>query len=342
VTQILALVLGLVPVVLFLAGLLALDSFKLVTRAAVLRSLGWGALAALIALALNVTALAVLRLDPDVLKRYVAPPLEEVLKAAWVVLLIRRARVGFLVDAGIHGFAVGTGFALAENVYYAWQLGNSDPLLWIVRGLGTAVLHGSTTAVVAILGKRLADLHEAARLGVFAPGLALVTVVHSLFNHLVLHPLLFTALLLVSMPLLVFVVFERSEHATRDWLGAGLDDEVGLIEQVHSGAILDTPRGEYLHSLRTRFDGSVVADMLCWLETYLELALRAKGAMIARAAGIEVPPDPEVRARMGELRYLERSIGATGRLALMPLLPAGRRDLWQIQMLERGRVRKRR
>lgn len=341
-TQILALVLGLVPVVLFLAGLLGLDSFKLVTRAAVLRSLAWGALAALIALAINATALAVLHLDPEVLKRYVAPPLEELLKAAWVVLLIRRARVGFLVDAAIHGFAVGTGFALVENVYYAWNLGDYHPLLWIARGLGTAVLHGSTTAVVAILGKRLSDLHDAARLRLFAPGLALVVVVHSLFNHLVLHPLLFTALLLISMPLLVFVVFERSEHATCDWLGVGLDHEVGLLEQVHSGAIIDTPRGEYLTSLRTRFEGGVVADMLCWLETYLELALRAKGALIARAAGVEVPPDPEVRTRLDELRYLERSIGATGRLAMMPLLPTSRHDLWQLQVLEGAPGRKRR
>ena len=40
------------------------------------------------------------------------------LKALIVVVLIRTHRIGFLVDAAILGFAVGTGFALVENLYY--------------------------------------------------------------------------------------------------------------------------------------------------------------------------------------------------------------------------------
>ena len=47
-----------------------------------------------------------------------SPWLEESLKAALIVYLIRTRRVGMLVDASIYGFAVGTGFALFENFYY--------------------------------------------------------------------------------------------------------------------------------------------------------------------------------------------------------------------------------
>ena len=65
----------------------------------------------------------------------------------------------------------------------------------------------------------------------------------------------------------------------------------------------------------------------------LELSLRAKGLLIARAAGIDLPPDPEVRAQLEEIRYLERTIGATGLLALQPLLRTSRRDLWQAHVL---------
>ncbi len=74
--------------------------------------------------------------------------------------LIRQEKVGFMVDAGIHGFALGTGFALIENFYYALSLGSADPLVWLVRGLGTAVMHGSVTAIVGIVSKDPTDRHE--------------------------------------------------------------------------------------------------------------------------------------------------------------------------------------
>jgi len=141
------------------------------------------------------------------------------------------------------------------------------------------------------------------------------------------------ALLLSVGVLLVAAVFERSERSTREWLGAGLDVDVELLEQILSGEIRHSHAGEYLDSLRTRFPGPVVADMLCYLQIYLELALRAKGMIIARAAGIDLPPDPSVRANFDEMRFLERSIGPTGKLAVHPLLRTGGRELWQLTML---------
>src|SRR5256885_8503991 len=53
---------------------------------------------------------------------------------------LRSAHVGFLVDAAILGFAVGTGFAVVENVYYASVMRDLELGLWLVRGLGTAVM----------------------------------------------------------------------------------------------------------------------------------------------------------------------------------------------------------
>jgi hypothetical protein len=73
--------------------------------------------------------------------------------------------------------------------------------------------------------------------------------------------------------------------------------------------------------------------MLCLLRIHLELSLRAKGILIARAAGVEVPLDEEVRANFEEMRYLERSIGKTGRLAILPLRRTSGRDLWQLHVL---------
>jgi len=330
-----SLAVGILPVLLFLGALRVLDSFKLVHGRDVATSIVTGAACAGVSYAINALLLNTLHLPPAIVSRYLAPIHEEVLKACVVIYLVRRGKVGFMVDAGIHGFAVGTGFALVENVYYALALAHFDFGVWVVRGLGTAMLHGSTTAVAGILARSLTERHDSTALRWFLPGLAIAIVVHSIYNHILLNPLITTALLVVTMPVLVILVFDRSERATQEWLGAGLDGDVDRLEQILGGEVERTPVGEYLESLKSHFSGPVLADMLCLLRIHLELSLRAKGILIARAAGVHLPPDPEVRANLEELRYLERAMGPTGRLAVQPLLRTSSRDLWQVHMLSK-------
>ena len=326
---------GFAPIVLFLLGLRLLDSYKLIHRETLAASLGAGAIAALTAWLVQSQLLGRGWIDPVFLRHFIAPAFEETLKAAFVAWLIRSSRVGFMVDAAIAGFAVGTGFALIENLYYAQALGDTSIGLWLVRGLGTAVMHGSTTAVFAILGKDLGERHQYSGPFLLLPGLGAAIVVHAGFNHLTLNPMLTTAALLVTMPLLLLAVFDRSEKATRDWLGTGLDSEVDMLEQILDGEVAGTPVGRYLETLKAHFPGIIVADMLSLLRIHLELSLRSKGLLIARAAGIDVPLGPDVKANLEELRYLERSIGPTGQLALLPLRRTNSRDLWQIMLLAR-------
>ena len=332
-TAALGLALGTLPVLLFLLALRVLDSYKLVRAPRVMLAIAAGALAALISWIPNAAAIDVLGIDPTLVRRYLAPVIEELLKASLLVIAIRSHRVGFLVDAGLYGFAIGAGFALAENLYYAWAVGTSSLPLWVARGFGTALLHGTTTAVAGILSKHLVDRHRSAALHRFLPGLALATLAHSLYNHVLVNPLLATSLLLLVLPALVFVVFERSERATREWLGTGLDGDLARLEQILGGELEGTAIGDYLETLRSRFDGPVLADMLCLLRIHLELSMRAKGQMMARAAGFDLPLGEDVRANFAELRFLERAIGPTGRLALQPMLQTNSRDLWQRAVL---------
>lgn len=324
----------LLPVLLFLGTLMLLDSYQLVPVHAVLGSIGAGIVAALAAYGLNLVLLDGARVDPVLVRRWIAPLVEETFKAAPMIALIRRERVGFFVDAGIRGFATGSGFAMVEGLYYLGALSGAPPAVWLVRGLGTAVMHGSTTALVGVWSKDLTDRHASRSPRYFVPGLALAIACHSLFNQLLFAPLLAAAAMLALMPALLFAVFARSERATRDWLGRGFDSDAELLELIGSGAINRTPTGAYLDSLRDRFPGAVVADMLCLLQIHAELSMRAKGLLIARAAGVELPIDTEVRASFAEMRYLERAIGPTGRLAILPLRRTSSRDLWQLHMLE--------
>jgi RsiW-degrading membrane proteinase PrsW (M82 family) len=328
--------LSLLPVLAFLALLVLMDSFKLVPLRTVLRSIAAGGLAAVVTFLLHARALDDGSLDPRLFSMWVAPLSEELLKAAFVAFLIRRERVGFLVDAAVHGFAVGAGFALVENVEYLWALPGAGILLWIARGFGTAVLHGSATAVFAIVSKASADRHPRAGWTVFVPGLLAAAALHAAFNRFSAQSLAATVGLLVVLPVVLVAVFERSERATRAWLGVGFDTDAELLRSMMSGDVARTPVGRYLRSLQSKFDGMVVADMVCLLRIQVELSMRAKGLLLAREVGLDLPLGDDVREKLAEMRYLERAIGTTGLLALKPIQTRSRRDLWELYVLEQA------
>jgi protease PrsW len=327
--------LGLAPVLIFLLALIALDSYRLTKFSDVVQALLIGAGVAALCYMVNRELYSHLEIELRTFSRYVGPIVEETLKATYLVYLIRARRVGFLVDAAILGFAIGAGFAFVENLYFLRAAMSASLLTWVVRGLGTAVMHGGTVAILAILSKSTADRFGSERLILFAPGLTLVIVVHGLFNAFILPPVASTVLLLIVFPVLIFVVFQRSESLTRNWLGTGLDSDVELLDLIISGRISDSPIGRYLENLRSRFPYETVVDILCLLRLRVELSARAKGLLMMREAGLDLPPDPELEERFAEVRFLERSVGPTGQLAMLPFLRTSSRDLWQIYMLAR-------
>ncbi|MCM2329640.1 MAG: PrsW family intramembrane metalloprotease [Lysobacter sp.] len=324
---------GLLPVAAFLAALLLLDSYKLVNLRAVVATVAAGVAVAGIGYLVNGWAMGALPIGVPSFVRYVSPLTEELLKGLVIVALIRAHRIGFLVDAAIFGFAVGTGFAMVENLYYLRSFPEAGMGTWIVRGFGTALMHGGATAIFGVMGLAMLERSRRADFLAFLPGFALAAVLHSGFNHLLMTPKLATLAVLVVLPPLFVAVFHRSEKSVGDWLGKGFDADTEMLELINSGRLSDSPVGRYLHELKDRFRGPVVADLLCYLRLHTELALRAKGILMMREAGFEVPVDEPTREKFAEMRYLERSIGRTGLLALQPMLHMSHKDLWQLYML---------
>lgn len=309
---------GVLPVLGFLAALLYLDSYKLVRMRVIIAVVASGLAVALACYFANAFMIAIAGVDFAHYSRYVAPVIEEFGKGLVIVALIRAHRVGFLVDAAIAGFAVGTGFAIFENLYYQHLIPAANVGTWIVRGFGTAIMHGGCTAIFAMAGLSILERAPRLRIVAFVPGFVVAVIVHSAYNHALLPPILSTLAVLIVLPLLLFAVFEHSERATARWLGEGFDADTRLLESITSGHFPDSPAGRYLISLKSRFRGPVVADLLCYLRLHTELALRAKGILMMRDSGFDARLDEPTRAKLAETRFLENSIGRTGKLALMP------------------------
>ena len=325
---------GLLPVIIFLVFLVWMDSYKLVSLRKVLAVIFVGGLTAIASMYINGWLIQELGIDFREYARYVSPFVEEFLKALVVIYLFRSSRIGFLVDSAIMGFAVGAGFALVENYLYLQTHGTAAMGVWIVRGFGTAIMHGGVSAIFAILSQTLTERQMKINPVYYLPGLAAAVFLHSVFNHFLVAPVLQTIGTLLILPPLVSMLFQRSAQSLHDWLELDFDADAKLIEMITSGEFSNSKIGIYLTDLRDKFEGAVVADMLCYLRIYTELAIRAKAALIARENGLELPVGERTRANFEELRYLEKSIGKTGCLAMKPFLLLERKDLWQMQVID--------
>jgi RsiW-degrading membrane proteinase PrsW (M82 family) len=324
-----AIVISLLPVMAFLAMLVVLDNYKLLRPMVLVRAGAMGCAAALVAFGVN--KLLLLAMPAPMLRAAAAPIVEETLKALWPLLLVRRGRIGFIVDGAIIGFAVGSGFAFVENCYYLMQLPHTNLMLWIVRGFGTALMHGGTTAICIMIAVSAEQWHKK---GLFWLGLPAAMLIHCFFNLFLLPPLYNALLQVVGLPLLMMSLFASSEKHTATWLQQGFDSDVALLEQLRSGTFAHTPQGQYLAGFRSSFSSEVVLDLICCLRIHLELAIRAKGILLLRESGLDTPVDASVKSRFDELAYLQKSIGHSGMAILKPLLHTSRKELWQIYFLQ--------
>jgi protease PrsW len=321
------------PIVLFLILMWGMDSFQLVKKRQVFTAVVVGFVVAFTAIIVNMNLLNWLDFSSVTFSRFVAPVSEEILKFLFVAYLIGARKVGFMVDAAILGFAVGAGFAIIENLYYLNAISDAGLLTWFVRGFGTAIMHGSTTAIASVIGKDLFDRKEWPLIFIFLPGLMAVIVIHGLFNMFILPPITTSLLMIMILPPVFIMIFKLSEQNTRRWLGTGLDSDMEMLQLLLAGNISETRLGSYLKKIQDKFTPEVVGDIICYLRVYLELSIKAKGVLIMKESGFNLPPDPETEAQFMELKYLENHIGKTGKLAIQPLLKLNNTDLWQLSMM---------
>lgn len=308
----------------FLNALNALDTYRLLTLRRVATAVAAGVLAAAACYGINTLGF---QHHGGAWAYLGAPAVEEIAKAAFVFYCVARHRVAFPVDAAVTGFAVGTGFALAENVFYLYQLSAAEPLtVWLVRGIGTALMHGGTTAIVAIGTVTLA----ARNLWIGTPPvLAVAIALHSAYNAGAMPPLERTAVILVTLPVILALTFWRSERTLSRWLHGKLDRDIETMSMIDSGEFLESDRGRYLSALRDCFPAEIVADMLCLVRMSVELSAKSKGDLLRRELGFPPIEDPQRAPMLNEIAFLERNIGVAGRRALTPLLPLSARDQWE-------------
>ncbi|MDZ4204803.1 MAG: PrsW family glutamic-type intramembrane protease [Bacteroidales bacterium] len=330
-----SIIFGFFPVVLFLGCLFLLDSFKLVKIHILLLCLVWGIASAGLSYLANTYTAEHINIGFETFSRYVAPFTEELLKVILIVFLVTRKQIGFMIDAAIYGFAIGAGFALAENLYYVVYLGHGfDAALAIVRGFGTAIMHGGTISVCSMIliegVQRISKIIPA-----LAPGFLIAIILHSAFNQFMLNPLLQTLLIITMLPAVFYVVFARSTRNLQQWLEVEFSTEVDMLRMIRVGRFSETKSGNYLASLKHHFSPEMVVDMYCFISLYLDLSIKAKRNLMLRETGFDAIYEADMQEKLNELKQLRKNIGKTGEMALLPLVRMNYREFWKLNQLRK-------
>ena len=325
--------LSIFPVILFLVFLFLMDSFKLVLKKYLVFAILWGISAAIIAYYINTFFTEQIKLKFEILSQYLAPANEEIIKALFIFLIIYKKRVGFTIDAAIYGFAVGAGFALIENIFYLKISTEANLLIWIIRGFGTAIMHGGCTALFAVILISSKNRNSSNLLNI---GIALFTayIIHSAFNHFYIEPIFQTLGILIILPIIFVLIFKRNEKQLQDWLEIEFNSEIELLDMINKGQFLETRSGEYLSSLKSRFPGETILDMYCYIRIYLELSIKAKRNVMLKENGFPVIIENDIGDKLKELNQLRKQIGKVGELTLSPLIRMSYRDLWKLNSLK--------
>jgi RsiW-degrading membrane proteinase PrsW (M82 family) len=336
---------ALIPVLAMLAIFVWLDAFALMSLKEVSFLLLLGAIGALAAWPVSGRLLDTLPIGFSLYSRFVAPWIEEAIKAAIMILLFRMNRIGYKLDAVISGFAIGAGFSVVENIIYLTIFPHYGIGTWLVRGFGTAIMHGTTLAVLAAIAHEFAEreTREAAadydfRLIWFVPGYGVAVALHMAFNQFPDRPMIaMVAAILVAPIALIFILNLGTAEAQR-WLAAEYAEHRAQVEALRADRWPEGSAGKKIAALAERLDPETVKRIRRYWELQAWLVAEAEETMMEEAAGDAEFDASAVRAAFDEIDGLKRALGRSTFAALQALLPFSRNDQWEVSEL-RQRLR---
>ena len=332
--------LALVPVLILLSLFVWLDAFKLMRVREILLLLLLGGLAALVAWPIAGRMLDTLPIGFSNYSRFIAPWIEEAIKGAVIVGLFWFNRIGYKLDAVISGFAVGAGFSVVENIFYLTVFPDYGAGTWLVRGLGTAVMHGTTLAIFAAIAHEFAERESRDNAGDFnfnllwfVPGYLVAVALHTAFNQFPEQPMLAMMGAALFAPLAVMGIFSFGTSEAGKWLAEECKQHQAQLEALRAGHWPEGNAARKIAALADRLDPETVKRVRRYWELEAWLVVQAEEAMMEEAAGDVSLDANQVRSAFAELAGLRKALGKSTFAALKALLPFSRNDYWEVSEL---------
>jgi RsiW-degrading membrane proteinase PrsW (M82 family) len=331
---------ALVPVLVLLTVFIWLDAFALMSLKEVLLLLLCGAVGALLAWPVSGRLLDTLPIGFSLYSRFIAPWIEEAIKAAIMVMLFRMNRIGYKLDAVISGFAIGAGFSVVENIFYLTMYPDYGTGTWLVRGFGTAIMHGTTLAVLAAIAHEFAERETRAaaadfdfHLYWFLPGYGVAVALHTAFNQFPDRPMIAMLGSILIAPVLLIAILNFGTAEAQRWLAAEYADHRAQLDALRAGRWPSGTAGQKIAALAARLDPESAKRVRRYWELQAWLVAEAEETMIEEAEGDAEFDPAQIRSAIAELDGLKQALGRSTFVALQALLPFSRNDYWEVSEL---------
>lgn len=339
--------LALIPVLVLLAVFTWLDAFQLMSLKELAVLIVLGGLAAVAAYPLSGQMLDTLPIGFSNYSRFLAPWVEEALKGVIIIVLFRMNRIGYKLDAVLSGFAVGAGFSVVENILYLTLFPDYGAGTWLVRGLGTAVMHGTATALFAAIAHEIAERENREAAGDFNfgawwffPGYFAAVAVHMLFNQFPEKPMLAMMGAMIASPILLMAIFHFGQAEASRWLADEYASHRAQLAALEAGRWPDGASSQRIAALAERLGPDRAAQVRDYYRTLAWLVVEAEEVMIEESSGDAVFDKAKVAGAFANLDRLRASLGRTTFQTLSELLPFSRNDHWEVAELRQRLARR--
>lgn len=315
----------------FMLGIWMLEIYAQSRLRTMALAMAWGVTVFLVASVFHDRLLAWNVLNFERVATLSAPVIEELLKALLIVLLASRLGLAYAVDGTAYGFAIGTGFGMAENLDYV--ISNPDRALPIAlsRVLSVSLMHAYTTGLVGTAAGSSLFLTRRAQLLRVGVSVAVAMFLHAAFNRLVLNleglPALVAALFIgLSGTGVIVLLIQRSLALERRSLLAE------LAEVASAGEVMATANPQQIAQILTRYRGTIDRERADMIRQYV--VLQARLGMLLRSAAVNQRPDVssylagEIARAEQQLGALRSSMGLYTFIWLRTVLPSEESRLW--------------
>ncbi|MEY2816737.1 MAG: hypothetical protein RL275_200 [Chloroflexota bacterium] len=268
-----------VPVI-FLFALRTFDLHKTVKFNRNIITLVFGILAYLLAAQINPAFSNSGWLEWRQVVRYVAPVVEEILKAIILIYLVNRADFNYVVDGALYGFGAGIGFAIIENIEYVQGNIASALVIALARVFSTNLMHATSSGLIGTsLAFYRGDENKRRGLLVVFGGYILAIFFHGVFNTMV-NAGTFLAFAISYGAIgaaLIWYVIRIGMTKQKNWVGEklGASDRV-TKEEVRAVTSIDKVVETLIEPFRERFGDDKVPLVRELMYKQVEMGIKRK------------------------------------------------------------------
>ncbi len=317
---------------LFLALVRWLDLYSSGSFKGVLICFGWGLLSMWLALQVNSYLMTIVGYDLVVTRT--GPVVEEILRSLILIYYVRRTDFTYFVDGAIYGFAAGTAFSVAENIFYLGQtVGDAGPLVAASRAFSTSLMHGSATALVGISLGRLRFGRGPSRILSLFLGWAAAMTLHLFFNNWLMQDagiLTLGGAVLAGFAglgmIAAFMFWGLSQE--RGWLHETLGLKVGVSSQESAVVQKLDNIDPLIAPVAERFGEDKCKQVETLLHMQAKLGLKRKAREMTHDKHLAAKLEAEEKALRGEMEGIRRNLGIYCMTYVRSILPAETEPLW--------------